>query len=246
MNDPYWEPENDQDVSTLPRRPLREELVGCLGIAGVLLLIPLLWLAFGSPITWVQRFIPLVICAGLGTCAALMMRVPGAGRRSHDPYRPLTRAGAPPIIERPATLAARVSFALGVALITLMAAAYAIAAIDNAEQEIWAAPVALLAGLGLLAQGSLVIVGRFSPPAIRWLRLTINGGAPHHGWLLVSVGLIGVSATLWLAMIEGYMWGFIGLALMLMAFVAITPFARRAPDPARRSESSVQQPKDVE
>jgi hypothetical protein len=253
MNDPYWEPENEERderfQDSLPRssRPLREEFLGCLGIACTLFVAPLLWFAFDPSTFLVQRFIPLVMFVAIAVGVALMMRVPsGAQRRSRDPYRPLTRSGASPVIERPATLSARLSFALGLALTALALAAYVIAALDRAGQQNWALPVALLAGLALLAHGGLVIVGRFSPPAIHWQRLAIAGGAPHRGWLLVSVGVVNVSATLLLAMLEGYMWGFIGLALLLMTLVTLLPFARHAPEPIWRSESSLREPKDVE
>jgi hypothetical protein len=238
---------NHERETHLTARHQRETLIGCLGIACVLLFAPLLWLAVGAPTPWLARLAPLagavVVMAGI----TLMLRVPGSDTpRSRDPHKPLTRAGALPVVERPATLATRASLALAIALAALTGGGYFIAALAGAGKMVWALPVSLISGLALFAQGALARAGRFPAPALRWQRLTITGGALGRGASLSAAGLTGVGATLLLATLDGDSWGFVGISLLLMAVIALAPFARRAPDAIWRSEQSVRQREDVE
>lgn len=220
----------DETTQRMAARHAGETLVGCVGIACVLLTLPLLWLTFGGGPLWLSRLAPLGIFTVIVVGVALTMRVPGAlTPRSTDPLRPLTRAGARPLLERPATAASRASLALAVALIALALVGYFVAALTGGGRLAWVLPVAAVAGVGLIAQGSLVAGGRFPPPALRWQRLTIGGGAPVPGAALTGVGFLFTGAALLLAVIEAYTWGFIGSALLLLALVFAAPLARRWP-----------------
>ncbi|HLJ80209.1 MAG TPA: hypothetical protein VKT52_01905, partial [Ktedonobacterales bacterium] len=94
----------------LPNRFNRGTAIGCLGILCVLALPALLalpveqWRVPG----WVLRLVPLVGVAVVALGASLLARVPGAAApRPTDPLRPLTRTGATPLREEPATSANR-------------------------------------------------------------------------------------------------------------------------------------------
>src|SRR5579859_8138591 len=94
----------DDPALTPPARLTRETLLGCLGLACVLLTLPLIWFALGSAPSWLARALPLVAFALVVLGITLTLRVPGGlTPRSRDPRRPLTRAGTSPVMERPAT-----------------------------------------------------------------------------------------------------------------------------------------------
>jgi MFS family permease len=230
-----------------PARFTRETLMGCLGIACVLLLLPLLWLGLGATTGWVARALPLVAFALVVLGAALTLRVPGGlTQRSRDPRRPLTRAGIPPVIERPATLASRASFALAAGLIVLAGAGYLVESGANGPHAPWGLFVSLASGAGLLAHGALVGMGRFTAPALRWQRISIIGGAHGQGGALAAIGFVTLGGSLLLALLEGFSWGVVGLTLLVTALVVAAPLARRAPRQERLSERRWIDPEDTE
>lgn len=217
-----------------PARFTRETLLGCLGIACVLLVLPLLWVALGSASDWVARMTPLAALALAATGFAFMLRVPGSHTpRSRDPRRPLTRAGAPPVVERPASFATRASYALAVGLGVLAGVGYLIETGAHGAHMPWGLALSLAAGVALLAQALLVYGGLLAPPALRWQRLSITGAALGQGAALAAVGFVAVSSSLLLAMLEGFTWGAIGLTALFLILVGSAPLFRRAPDRGR-------------
>ena len=230
-----------------PARFTRETLLGCLGIACVLLLLPLLWLGLGATSGWLARALPLGAFALVVVGAALTLRVPGGlTPRSRDPRHPLTRAGAPPVMERPATPAARASLAVSAALVILSGGGYLAESGAQGAHAPWGLLVSLVAGAGLMAQGALVGVGRFEPPALRWQRVSISGVARGQGGALVAIGFVAVGGSLLLALLEGFPWGAAGLILLVVALVVVAPLARRAPGEARPLARRQAEPEDLE
>ncbi len=213
-----------------PARFTRETLLGCLGIACVLLMLPLLWVALGSAPPWIERMAPLVALVLAAVGVALMARVPaGYAQRSRDPRRPLTRMGVPPVVERPATPAARASYILAAGLSVLAGAGYLVESVTQKAHTPWGLFVSLAAGAGLLTQAALVYGGLLAPPALRWQRRAISGGALWQGGALAGIGLVAVSSSLMLATLEGFLWGAIGLAALFLALVASAPLFRGVP-----------------
>jgi hypothetical protein len=218
----------DAPELTPTARVTRDTLLGCLGLFCVLLTLPLLWLAVGAGSGWLAHVLPLLAFAAAIGGAALTLRVPAGGAiRSSDPQRPLTHAGSTPSIERPATRANRLAWALSAALTTCALGGYALEVIRTSA--VWGLTLMLGAGLLLLAQGLLVGGGRLPAPALRWLRLTIYGGAGRQSAPLIAVGFVTMAGALFLALLDGYRWGPLGLALLVVTLALIAPFARRMP-----------------
>ncbi|HEX6122946.1 MAG TPA: hypothetical protein VFY89_07290, partial [Ktedonobacterales bacterium] len=99
----------------LPNRFTRGTLLGCFGILFVLAMPALLLLPLErwSPPLWLQLLVPLAAFAAAAFGAWMLARVPAATpMRSRDPRQPLTGAGVPPLIERPARPANRLMAAL--------------------------------------------------------------------------------------------------------------------------------------
>jgi hypothetical protein len=136
------------------------------------------------------------------------------------------------VIERPASAATRASFALALGLTTAAGAGYLAEVVAPSRGVAWGLIGAIGAGVGLWAQAGLVYAGVAPAPALRWLRQSV-GGAPAHSGALAVLGLVAVGASLMLAFLEGAHWGAIGLAALLLLVVALSPFARRAPEPRR-------------
>ncbi len=228
-----------------PARITRETLLGCLGIACVLLVLPLLWVALGSTSAWVARMTPLAALALAANGFAFMLRVPG-GRtpRSLDPRRPLTRAGTPPVVERPASFATRASFALAMVLGILAGSGYLVEAGTQGAHTPWGLAISLVAGIALLAQALLVYGGLFALPALRWQRLSITGVALGQSAALAALGFVAVSSSLLLAMLEGFTWGAIGITALFLFLVVCAPLLRRAPDRRRRDAHRQTAPED--
>jgi hypothetical protein len=227
-----------------PARFTRDTLVGCLGLGCILLTLPLLWLAVGVGAGWLSHVLPvLAFVAAIGG-AALTLRVPGGSiARSTDPQRPLTHTGATPTIERPATRANRMAWACATALLLGALGGY-IAEITHPGSPGGLA-LMLATGALIVTQGILVGWERLPAPALRWLRLTIYGAAGRQSALLLAIGFIILSGALFLALLDGFVWGPLGLALLVAALVVITPLARRAPrrhGPLRMAEPRTTQP----
>lgn len=218
----------DDSALAPPARLTRETLLGCLGLACVLLVLPLIWLALGSAPGWLARALPLGAFALVVLGITLTLRVPGGlTPHSRDPRRPLTRAGAPPVIERPATPAARASLALSAALIATAAAGYLVESGAQGKHAPWGLVVSLVAGAALLAQAALVGAGRLVGPALRWQRVSLAGVARGASGALAGIGFVAVGGSLLLALLEGFVWGAAGLAMLVVALSLAAPLARR-------------------
>ena len=213
-----------------PARLGGETLLGCLGIGCILLAMALLWVGVVVALGWFTRLIPLSLFALLAAGVSLMLRVPsGATPHSRDPRRPLTRAGARPVIERPATASARVNLALALGLTCAAGVGYLAEVVAPSRGVAWPLIGAIIAGIGLWTQAVLVYLGMAPSPGWRWLRQSI-GAAPARSGALAVVGLVAIGASLMLAFLEGFQWGAIGLAALLSLAVVLSPLARRAPD----------------
>ena len=237
----------DESGLDSPARFTRETLLGCIGIACVLLLLPLLWLGLGTTSGWLARALPLGAFALVVVGVVLTLRVPGGlTPRSRDPRRPLTRAGTPPVVERPATPAARASLVLSAGLVVLAGAGYLVESGAQGAHAPWALAISLAAGAGLMTQGALVGMGRCAAPALRWQRVSITGDARGQGGALAAIGFVVVGGSLLLALIEGFTWGAAGLTLLVVALVVAAPLARRAPGQGRPPARREAEPEDVE
>lgn len=217
-----------------PARLTRGTLLGCLGILCVLLTLPLLWLAVGVGGGALARALPIVAFALAIAGAALAFRVPaGAPRPAANPERPLTRHGDAPVVERPATRANRLSLVVTGGLTLCALSGFTIETIAASARTPagppWGLLVMLLAGVGLLAQGALVGMSRAPTPAWRWLRLSIYGAAGRQSAFLLAGGFVATAGALFLILLDGFLIGALGLALLVMAMVVITPLSRRAP-----------------
>ncbi|HEY7975283.1 MAG TPA: hypothetical protein VID72_08070 [Ktedonobacterales bacterium] len=213
-----------------PARITRETLLGCLGIACVLLVLPLIWLGLGSTSGWLARALPLGVFALVVLGMALTLRAPGGlTPRSRDPRRPLTRAGTPPVMERPATPADRASLALSAGLIVVAGVGYLLESGAQGRHAPWALLVSLVAGVALLAQAGLVSAGRMPGPALRWQRVSMTGVAHGASGALAAIGFVAVGGSLLLALLEGFTWGVAGLALLVVVLALASPLARRMP-----------------
>lgn len=227
-----------------PARFTRDTLAGCLGLGCILLTLPLLWLAVGVGPGWLSHVLPVLAFAAAIGGAALTLRVPGASvARSNDPRRPLTQRGATPNVERPSTPANRLAWACAIALLLGALGGYVMEVAHPGAP--WGLALMLATGALILAQGILVGWGHLPAPALRWLRLSIYGAAARQSALLIAIGFIIMSGALFLALLDGFIWGPLGLALLVATLVTITPFARRMPSrrgPLRTAEPRATQP----
>lgn len=221
-------PPIEHDTELAPARMTRGTLLGCVGLLCIMLTLPLLWLAVGAGSGWPAHVLPLLAFATAIGGAALTLRVPsGLAARSNDPQRPLTRAGSAPAIERPATIANRLAWALSAALVACALLGYTLEFTRVGVQ--WGLALMLAAGASILAQGVLVGWGRQPAPALRWLRVSIYGATARQSGVLLSIGFVTLGGALFLALLDGYIWGPVGLALLVATLVMVTPLARRAP-----------------
>lgn len=220
----------DDMAPVAPARLTRETALGCVGIACVLLPLPLIWLGLGSTSGWVARALPLAVFALVALGVTLTLRVPGGlTARSRDPVRPLTRAGVSPVVERPATPASRASFALAAGLVMVAGLGYIAESGTQGKHAPWGLLVSLLAGVGLLAQAALVGARWLAGPALRWRRMTLAGAPRGASSALAALGFVAVGGSLLLALLEGFTWGAAGLALLVVTLALAAPLARRAP-----------------
>ncbi len=213
-----------------PARFTRDTLLGCVGLALILLTLPLLWLAVSIGEGWLTHVLPLLAFGAAVGGAAVTLRVPaGQIARSNDPNRPLTRTGATPTIERPATPGNRASLTLVCAFVATALSGYGM---ELAYPGGMLGLALMLATGGLLiSQGVLVAWMRLPAPALRWLRHPLDSKTGRQSATLVALGLITLGAALFLALLDGYMWGTLGLVLLVAILVFITPLARRSPAP---------------
>ncbi len=104
MSDESTSESRASDMAPLPNRFSRGTLLGCLGIACVLAMPALLFLPLDEWHVpgWVGVLVPLLALCALAVGAVLLARVPSATASASDPWRPLTGAGMPPLLEHPA------------------------------------------------------------------------------------------------------------------------------------------------
>lgn len=234
------DPPRTDDPTQLPgpARFTRETLIGCVGLLCVLMTIPLLWIAVGLGRGWLNHALPLLAFAAAIGGAALTLRVPsGLTARSNDPRRPLTSSGDAPTIEQPATTANR--------LTALLSVVFALVASTGVYFELtqpgrlWGLALMLCSGAALLIQGFLVYSDRAPAPAWRWVRRSIYGAAFRASGPLIAGGLFSLCGALFLALLDGYSWGLLGLASVVVLSVLLTPLARRMPPQRRRARSAI-------
>lgn len=217
----------------LPNRFTRATALGCLGIAGVLAMPGLLLLPLEDwhlP-PWLTHLLALGAFGGLAGGAWLLARVPAARAAPVSDARfPLTHAGMVPIAERPADFGNRL--ALGIVWILALVAllAYVLANVSNWRGAL-GVDVAIvgLAGLICAVLGALVAAGRAPVPAWAWVRAPIHAGIRPQGVGLVLFGGAGMGWALLAAAGNGYSWGVVGLAILVLGSVLATPVLSRWP-----------------
>jgi hypothetical protein len=223
----------------LPNRFTRSTALGCLGLAGVFALPGLLFLPLEDwrlP-NWLTQLMALGVFAALAGGAWLLVRVPSGGApRARDAQRPLTRSGQAPVVERPAERGNRATVVALAALVALAAVGYlATGAAATVTAE--GASLLLVVGVGVLCivMGGLVAVGRVPVPAWTWARTPIQVGLRPQG---VAIALFGLALLGWAllgAAGVGFRWGVVGLAVLLLASVVVSPLAQRWPRAVSRS-----------
>jgi len=226
----------------LTNRVTGDTALGCLGLLCLITMLPLLGLSgLGLPF-WAAALAPLLAFSLAAVGLALLMRMPlNSMRRSRDPRHPLTRSGAIPIVERPATLANRLSFVSGVALIIAILAGYVALGFDpnRIRGIVWGPIIMALAGAALVVDGALVSLRRMPAPALGWARTPIWGRPPRGGPLLALAGAVGLLSGVTLAAFyTGAAWGFYaigGITLVFSISMIAYSFARRPPPPRMRT-----------
>ena len=233
----YGDDSGDSGKSEYGREPLpnrldRSTLGGCLGIACIFALLVLLWFAIdlGQAPIWISAFAPTLAFALGAFGLILVARVPtGPAPRTRNPLRPLTREGAPPLVERPAHLANRLSL-VGVLLlgaVILSGYALLIALPTPGYGLLYGPLITAAASLALTISGMAVGMRRLPAPAWTWERLPLNGPVARQGGLLVLLGGAPLAGSLLTAMLAGYRWAPLAFGLLLLIGVFALPFVRR-------------------
>ena len=146
---------------------------------------------------WLALLAPLAGIAGLAVGAGLLMRVPSGGAPARNPFAPLTAAGAPPLVERPATAA---NLARGQPSRWRSSRSPC-----SRSSSLLAAPSSNgsccprcsrvgLCGAALVAYGALISTRRLSPPALHWVRQPVRGQIRPAATLV----LVGLAAITWM------------------------------------------------
>ena len=218
----------------LPNRFNRGTISGCLGILCVLALPALLalpveqWRVPG----WMARLVPLIGVAVVAVGAALLARVPGAAMpRSTDPRRPLTRSGAAPLHEQPATAANRLGLAGAMALVLCSLGGYLLVSADAAGGAgmLVGAVVVWTAGMALIAYAALAARRVIASPAWHWVRMPIRGGVAPQALPFGVIGFIAVVWALFVAAEQGYFWAPVGVGVLLLTAALTGPILQRLP-----------------
>lgn len=238
QSDERGDADDTNDVSygsePLPNRIDRETLGGCLGIVCILALLGLLWFAsdLGRLPIWISALLPTLSIA-LGVCGLILVaRVPaGSAPRSYNPLRPLTREGAPPLLERPARLANRISLLVALLLGAVILGGYAllIAAPIPGHGLLYGPLITAAASLTLTVAGIAVVLRRLPQPAWTWERRPTSGPLTRQGGLLALFGAVPLLGSLLTAMLAGYRWAPLTFSLLLLAGIFSLPFMRRSP-----------------
>ena len=225
----------------LPNRLDRATLGGCLGIVCIFALLGLLWFAIdlGRLPIWISALLP-TLAFGLGAFGFLLVaRVPtGPAPRTRNPLRPLTREGAPPLVERPARQANRRSLVAVILLGAVILSGYVVLiALPTPGHGLLYGPlITATASLALAIYGMAVGMRRLPAPAWAWERLPLSGPVARQGGLLLLLGGVPLAGSLLTAMLAGYRWAPLSFSLLLLLGVFALPFLRRSPRRSRDAE----------
>jgi hypothetical protein len=225
----------------LPNRFTRGTLLGCCGILCVLAMPILLFLPlerWALPL-WLQLLVPLAAFTAAALGAWMLARMPAASpMRSHDPRQPLTGAGVPPLVERPARLANRLMVAQVALLLLICASGYVIASASRLRPHdlLLGVFTAGIAGILLMTLGLLIAGRRLPVPALRWVRVYVQSNWSRQGAPLLLMGLVWLAWALWVALGAGYAFGAGGLSLLTLLAVLMAPLAHRLPPRKRGTE----------
>lgn len=224
---------DDDSAAPLPNRFTGGTLMGCLGILCVMTLPALLFIPIESLDVpgWVARLIPLVGVAMVVVGAWLLSRVPSrADAPAGDPAHPLTHAGRPPILERPASAANRVALLAALALCACCVAGYILVSM-TAETSVVLVGTLLtyLAGLLLFGASLLEMWLRLRAPAWRWERVTVQRNLAPQAIPFACVGIVAVVWALFVAYGQGYVWARIGIGALILAGALTGPVLQRLP-----------------
>jgi hypothetical protein len=219
----------------LPNRFDRGTLTGCLGIVCVMALPAILFLpveTWGLP-EWALRLVPLVAVGFALAGAALLSRVPTAATgRSSDPRRPLTGAGRPPLMERPAGEENRAALLIAWALVVVCVIGYLSVSFARRPAGVVAGTLlASAAGGTLVVYGALALARRLPAPAWRWVRTPISGAGSAQSLPFAAAGVIALAWALFVAAGEGYAWAPLGVGVLILGGALIGPLAQRLSPP---------------
>lgn len=234
--------DNSPELGPLPNRFTRGTALGCLGIACVFALPLFLYL----PIQdwhlpgWVTQVLALGVFAAMSAGIWMLMRVPSTRVPAPgDAWHPVTRFGRTPVLEQPARIGNRLVLAALVLVVLVVAVAYVAAGIASAATQLLAFALSLAAvgGAGIVgvALGALVALGRLPVPAWTWARTPIHLRPRPQG---IAMALFGAAALGWALLAgagAGFGWGRVGLAVLVLCSVLVTPLARRWPRTRDRS-----------
>lgn len=232
-------PRDDTDEGPLPNRFNRGTAIGCLGILCVLALPALLtlpieqWRVPG----WVPHLVPLIGVAVVALGASLLSRVPGgATPKSSDPLRPLTRSGAAPLRDEPATSANRLGLAGAALLVLCCMGGYLLVSVDTVSGL--GVPlgtfIAWVSGMTLIVYAALAARQIIASPAWLWVRTPIRGSVAPQAVPFAVIGFVAVVWALFVAAGQGYFWAPLGVGVLLLALVLAGPILQRLPARDRR------------
>ncbi|HLZ23151.1 MAG TPA: hypothetical protein VKQ30_13605 [Ktedonobacterales bacterium] len=225
----------DNGDGPLPNRFHRGTALGCLGLMCVLALPALLalpverWHVTG----WVSRLVPLVGVAVVALGVSLLARVPVGvtSPRSTDPTRALTRSGAAPLREVPASSANRLSLLSACLLVLACLGGYLLVSVDTrgGVGELVGTVIVWLGGMVLLAYTLLAARRLVAGPAWLWVRTPIRGGAAPQAIPFGVIGFVAVVWALFVAAGQGYFWAPVGVGVLLLSLALAGPILQRLP-----------------
>jgi len=225
----------------LPNRLTRGTLVGCLGLAGVFALPLMLFLPLESwdlP-RWGFLLVQLAAFCAFGGGIWLLAHVPSATQqRTNDPMHPLTARGVAPVLERPARWVNRLGLVSVWILLLVAVVGFALAAFDVGQQV--AIPLGMmvvsLSGVLLAVYGFCAAFGWVAPPSLRWVRTPATSSWLPQGGSVMLLGMTILGWALLVAAEARFIWGAIGLVVLLLATLLMAPTFRRLP--TRRRQGS--------
>jgi hypothetical protein len=84
-------------------------------------------------------------------------------------------------------------------------------------------------GVLTISLGACIALGRAPVPAWRWVCTSVSAPGAPQGLATCLLGAIAVAWSLMAAAGAGYVWGWVGLSLLVLVCVLLTPLARRWP-----------------